>query len=220
MEKNRQKFDLTAWMSRNFVIIVMLLLTIYATIPLLSPVLLKIGATAPGAAIQKVYSHLCHQRVDRSLFVFAEDSLFAFYTVDELRSKGAVPPDPGSRLAVPDYREDEYGYPYWGDERVGYKVAYCIRDTALYTGLILLGWILIVYNRIFKREFTETVPIAVYAILLMPMVLDGIFQTVVELTNWGLVPDAYIDSIEKRIITGVLFGFGFALYIVRNLSEI
>lgn len=217
---NERKIDkISSWMGRNMATVVVIFLTIYAFLPVLSPVLFKIDLHSPAKGIQKIYSYLCHQRVDRSLFLFAEDRLFAFYTVEELKEAGALPKEKKSGLPFEIYREEEFGYPYWGNDKVGYKVAYCIRDNALYTGAVIMGWILIILRKKGRYPLKNNIPLWVYGALMFPMIFDGIFQTIVEVTNWSSIPEWYILNIEKRVVTGVLFGIGFAIYIVYNLND-
>lgn len=206
--------NLANWMEKNMIVLIMAFLTLYSFLPVFSPILFKLDAPKPAIAIQKVYRYLCHQRVDRSVFLFAENKIVAFYTVDELKELGVIPNEPIVKFG---YRDDEYGYPFWGNEQVGYKVAYCIRDTALYTGLVVMGWAIIFYVKVLKKKLSKKLHWIVYALLMLPMVIDGIFQTIAEIAKFSFVPYQYIDSIEKRVITGVLFGAGFAVYIVRSL---
>ena len=56
-------------------------------------------------------------------------------------------------------------------------------------------------------------------VLMVPMVVDGTFQVVSEVLNLEWVPASYYASIWKRIVTGGLFGIGFALLIFPNMKE-
>lgn len=45
---------------------------LYALLPLLAPLFLASGMTAPALAIYRIYSYLCHQLPERSWFIFGE----------------------------------------------------------------------------------------------------------------------------------------------------
>jgi hypothetical protein len=51
------------------------------------------------------------------------------------------------------------------------------------------------------------------------MAIDGVFQTFIEYVELDFVPDAYVDNIAKRIVTGVFFGIGFGLFIIVSLKK-
>ncbi len=190
--------------------IVLFFLCIHAFLPILSPILFNFNSESPVAiGIQEIYAHFCHQRVDRSLFLFGDspDSKY-FYTVEELQNLRYLP------LKDSGYH---FGLPYWGNSEVGYKVAFCIRDVALYSSLVLFGFILVfsmnVYKKIPKFHWL------VIVVLVLPMALDGSFQILNSIFQFPWVPDEYMESILKRIVTGILFGMGIAMLIFTNLKD-
>jgi uncharacterized membrane protein len=197
-----------SFLSKYVTEIVLFALFIYAFLPILSPILFSYNPDSNLAiGIQKFYSHFCHQRVDRSIFLFGgEDSQF-FYSLDELKE----------RNYLPENDERLFGYPYWGNEEIGYKVAFCVRDTALYSAFVLFGALLVLYmNR------TKKIPKfhwSLILLLVLPMAIDGVFQTVASIFEFPWVPEFYMESIVKRIVTGVLFGIGVSMWIFTNLKD-
>lgn len=184
----------------------------------LSPLLFKLGLDGPAELIQSIYRIFCHQRVERSLFLFGEDKIAAFYSLDELRSLGAIPDyNPYIPLSYAQHSRELYQYPYWGNEQVGYKVAFCIRDVGMYLGIIIGGLSYFIYYH--KTKNLKKFKFVYLLILMLPMALDGGFQTLAELFNLNWVSSEYIDNIPKRIITGLLFGLGFSLFVFPLLKE-
>lgn len=259
-----------------------ILLVIYAFLPVLSPILFSLDAYFSARLIQNVYQKFCHQRVERSLFLFGEETVAGksaigrFYTIEELKNAGAIP-EVNPNAPFFSVRETYYGYPYWGNDEVGYKVAFCVRDMALYsamaaTCIVMLLWIRareaavglsknrnqavgLAENRNQAVSLSENrnqavslaknggqndrelrkagvdrkrrermaviprVPVWIYAVLILPMTIDGLFQTYVEIFGVDFISQGYVDNIPKRIVTGALFGIGFGLFAIINLKR-
>ena len=60
------------WLARHWLLAVNLIGGLYAGLPLLGPWLLARGYTAPARVIYFLYGLTCHQRADRSFFVFGQ----------------------------------------------------------------------------------------------------------------------------------------------------
>lgn len=188
--------------------IMVVFLTIYAIMPFFSPLLFSFNPDSVVAKnIQNIYTLFCHQRPQSSLFLFGgEDSQF-FYTLEELKELEIVPQD--SLVSR--------GLGYWGNEEVGYKVAYCIRDVGIYSALSLMGLLLVIYMNL-KKKIVK-VHWSIILLLMLPMALDGIFQFAVMFFDIGWVPEAYLLSMHKKLVTGILFGIGGALLVFPNLKD-
>ncbi len=183
-------------------------LLLYALLPFLSPVLFSFNENSKIAiGIQNIYSNFCHQRPQSSLFLFGGENSKPFYTLDELKELNVVPFD--SNVSS--------GEGYWGDEEIGYKVAYCIRDVGIYSALSLMGLFLVLFmNK--RRKLTKFHAILIL-LFMLPMVFDGFFQVFVMVFNPDWVPDGYLLSMFKKFLTGMLFGIGAAMLIFPNLKE-
>ena len=82
---------------------------------------------------------------------------------------------------------------YIGDETLGYKVAICERDLAIYGSMVVGGLIFAVLR---KRRRIPRLPIGIYLLFLLPIALDGFSQLFgLRTSNWFL-----------RSVTGALFG--------------
>jgi uncharacterized membrane protein len=78
-----------------------------------------------------------------------------------------------------------------GSPELGYKVAFCERDVAIYLAVLLAG---LAYGR--YRAQLPDLSIAGYGLLILPMALDGFTQ----LFGWRE------STVELRTLTGALFG--------------
>lgn len=182
----------------------------YVFVPFIAPVAYKYGYVDIGKAINNLYELLCHQRVERSIFLFSSDSPIRFYSVGELKELKYLPDNPNDSRVWPEY----YGHDFVGDSRVGYKVPLCIRDIALYLALALTLFIISISPTGFVRKLLNAKGIFLFAVLLVvPMVVDGLAQTVIERLVLSDVPMAYVNSISKRVVTGTLFGIGTGLLV-------
>lgn len=86
----------------------------------------------------------------------------------------------------------------------GHQMAFCHRDTAIYTSLFLA---VIVFGLV--RHRVKPLPLPAYLLFIAPMAIDGITQLFgLRTSNWQL-----------RTITGVLFGVGSAWLALPYLEE-
>lgn len=191
-------------------LLVLVLMWLYIGVAFLAPVLMNLGYTDIGNGIYEFYENFCHQRVERSLFLFGESS---FYTIEELNEDGFIPDESTSPNLWPEY----FGHDYNGNEDVGYKVAICIRDIALYGMLAIISTIMLILDMYGVN--IPKIPIWIYLVLILPMVLDGTFQVFAENFLRDSIPLEYINSISKRIVTGALFGSGMAIVLFRPILD-
>ena len=161
---------------------------LYAGLPFLAPALMNAGLTTPARIIYIVYRPLCHQLPERSYFLGGEQHA---YTAEELAA-GGVEIAPLSRDI--------------GNETVGYKVAFCQRDVAIYGSIFLAG---LAYGLIRRRRSEWKMPFRYYLLFLVPMGIDGILQLLgLHESDWIL-----------RTITGAVFGVGSVLLAYPYLDE-
>lgn len=165
------------------------LVFLYVAVPFLAPILMETGHPGPAHLIYLAYRPLCHQIPYRSWFLFGERP---FYSMEELLRRG-VPPE----LLEP--------FGYIGDETLGYKVALCQRDTALYGSIFLAGLAFALSGRRWR-------PLSLRAYLLfgiLPIALDGGIQWVTFAMHllfpaWGI---PVLESTPlRRVVTGALLG--------------
>lgn len=185
------------WLSKHWLAVFNILALLYVGLPILAPVLMRLGAERPAIAIHLIYKPLCHQMPHRSWFLFGPQLA---YTLDELVAYAGIEPlstssETGFLLRT------VIGY---GDESLGYKVAFCQRDIAIY-GAILLAGLLYALG----RRRIRPLPWWGYILGLAPMGLDGGYQLLSSLIPF-LLPDFSISPYEStplmRVITGATFG--------------
>jgi len=197
------------WLSKNLMVIISLVIFIYAGLPFLAPVLMKAKMVAPARVIYAIYSPLCHQLGFRSWFLFGEQPYY---------------PRALAGIAGVKTFEEETGIPstdvlaaraFLGDEKTGYKVALCERDTAIYGAMLLFGIIFMLTGKKIKA-----IPWYVWlSVGLVPIGLDG-FSQLPGLASGlpGWVPLRESTPL-LRVVTGALFGGTTAWYLFPLLEE-
>jgi uncharacterized membrane protein len=161
---------------------------LYVGLPFLAPLFMHAGYTTPANIIYTLYRPLCHQRPDRSYFI---DGPQVVYSPQQLEAAG-VRAGPFSRDI--------------GNQTLGWKVAFCERDVAIYSSIFLTG---LVYGLIRRRLGKWLMPFRVYIIFLIPMGLDGTLQL------FGL----YESTWYLRTITGLIFGVGSVIFAYPYLED-
>jgi uncharacterized membrane protein len=165
------------------------LLALNATFALLlagalaAPISAALGWTAAADALYAVYHFTCHQWAFRSFFLFGPEPI-AGYTQQQLADLGTDP------------------FTYIGSAALGWKMAFCERDLAIYIGLLAVG---LLYAR---RRDLEPANFWLYGLLILPMAIDGFTQ----LFGWRE------STWELRVVTGLLFGLASAWLVLPRLD--
>ena len=169
--------DLVIGMSRHWLAIFNTVWAIYLFTPFLAPIFMQLGWEAPASVIYAIYSVLCHQLPDHSYFLFGPS--FVPQTPELIA--GGMPVT--SSLFIE--------RAFIGNAEIGWKVALCQRDVAIYTGVLLAG-----LSYAFVRRRARPLPLKIFVLLVLPMAIDGGTQLIgLRESNWLL-----------RTITGMLFG--------------
>jgi uncharacterized membrane protein len=205
------------WISRRYLLLLNLFMLFYVGLPFLAPSLMELGATLPAKAIYRIYSPLCHQFGFRSFYLFGEQ---AFYPLAEANVKGVKTFE--EVTGIP-HLDDPYSLTrfaardYIGDETVGYKVALCERDVAIYLAILLFGILFgLTGRRIKPLHWTLWILIG-----LGPIGLDG-FSQLFSQFNWHWLATAlpYRESTPLlRVLTGALFGLATAWFAYPSIEE-
>jgi uncharacterized membrane protein len=170
---------------------------VYVGLPFVAPLLMQAGLTGPARVIYGLYGGLCHQLGYRSWYMFGERlayprAIFQDYT-------GIDPDDPRQLLAARQFI---------GNERTGWKVAYCERDVAIY-GAIFAGGLIFALPGM-RRRVRPLNWLAYGVIGIGPIALDGFSQLFSQypyntLPLFSALP--YRESTPLlRTLTGVIFG--------------
>jgi uncharacterized membrane protein len=202
---------LSFWLSKHYLITVNLLILVYVGLPFLAPVLMRAGWTAPAGAIYKTYSFVCHNLAYRSWFLFGEQAAYprsaagleGFQTFGEATGIG----ESNSTQDVIAART------FTGNETMGYKVAFCERDVAIYVGIFLFGLLFAAT----KRRIPAAHWIVWLIVGLGPIGLDG-FSQLLSQPPFSWWP--YRESTPLlRTMTGFIFGFMTAWYGLPIVEE-
>jgi uncharacterized membrane protein len=191
------------WFSNHYMLVLNLIFFFYIGIPFLAPVFMKLGATTPAKVIYTIYSPLCHQLAFRSWFLFGEQAAYP-------RALAGVP---GlltfeQATSISDY-DVVAARAFTGNEALGYKVAICERDVAIYSSILLFGIIFSLTGRKIK-----SIPWYLWIIIgILPIGVDGVSQLPdllrISLPSWAFLRES---TPLLRTITGFLFGFTTAWY--------
>jgi len=184
--------------------IVISVVMLYTLIPFLAPIFFVTGYNNLGFAINEFYEYFCHQRVERSIFLFGEKKR---YSIIELKEKEYI-------TEVSNQWPEYYGHDYYGNEQIGYKVPICVRDIALYGAFIITSIILLLFKKRIRKTDNRLI-----ALLSLPMTIDVLAIMIIELFDITSVPFDYIDGWVHRIITGILFGIAMSLLVIPVLSS-
>jgi uncharacterized membrane protein len=149
----------------------------YVLLPFLAPVLMNMGWIAPARVIYAVYSIMCHQLPDHSYFLFGPEAAPNELTLEAGGMAAGLGP-----LAQRQFV---------GNELLGFKVAICQRDVAIYGSVLAAGLLFALV-----RSRLPTLSLRWYLLLLIPMALDGGTQ----LFGWRE------STWLLRTLTGALFG--------------
>src|SRR3984893_10448312 len=148
---------------------------------LAAPLLAAVGWTAAADGLYAAYHLTCHQWAFRSFFLFGPQ---AVYSEQQLADLGFDP------------------FRVLGNQTMGWKMAFCERDLAIYVGLLLVG---LLYAR--RRDLRPS-GFLVYGVLILPMAVDGFTQ----LFGWRE------STWELRLATGLLFGLASAWLVLPRLD--
>lgn len=157
---------------------------IFIALALLAPLLLAHGHTRAARALYSAYRLTCHQEAQRSYFLGGPRLVY-------------------SRAELEAHIGTGVSSAFSGNAALGYKLAFCQRDLATYTALLLFG---LFWPRLTRR--LPRLPLRAYVLLLAPLAVDGLTQaTGLRESTWFL-----------RTITGGLFGFATAWLLLPELD--
>ena len=202
---------LSFWLSHHWLLMVNLLFFLYIGLPFLAPVLMKAGATVPANVIYTAYSPLCHQLGFRSFFLFGEQPYYP-------RAAAGIPGAISFNQATGINEDDLFAArAFTGNAQLGYKVAVCERDVAIYLAILLFG---LLYG-LTGRRLKPLHWVLWLAIGVAPIGLDGFSQLFSQLNLSFLASILpYRESTPfLRVLTGSLFGFCTAWFGLPYVEE-
>jgi len=213
VERGRQ-FNTTdrivSWISQHYLALFNSILFLYVFLPFGAPILMKEGQTEAARVIYTLYSPLCHQLAFRSWFLFGEQTA---YPRELAGVPGATTYESimGLNPAV-DERNDAFilgARSFLGNDTLGYKMAICERDVAMYGALLIFGLVFAITGKKLK-----SVPWYWWLLIgVLPIAVDGFSQLpdlIAGLPNFLPLRES---TPFLRTVTGGLFGFFTAWYL-------
>jgi uncharacterized membrane protein len=180
-------------LSKRWLAVFNVLAFLYVGLPFLAPTLMHLGAEGAASLIYTMYRPLCHQLPQRSWFLFGPQLAYRLPELMELAGDAVTGP---------------FSNNFVGNEALGYKVAFCQRDTAIYGAIFLFG---LLFGILRRRWNVRPLPWWAYILLgLVPMGLDGGYQ-LLSYALPVLFPSISLQPFETtplmRVLTGTLFGW-------------
>ncbi len=178
------------WLSRHWVGLFNVAILLYLGGAVLAPVLMHLGLQRLATVLYTIYRPFCHQYPFRSWFLFGDafaHPLREPISILEMNRLGA----------------------FVGNAEVGYKMALCQRDIAIYAMMVVAG---VAYGLLRRSIHIPPLPLWLYFTLgIMPMMLDGGIQWI-SYALWQFFPGLLAQPFETipamRALTGALFGLG------------
>ena len=167
----------------------------------LAPILMQMGHERAAAVVYRFYRLFCHQYPIRSWF---------------LQGGRIVTYEAASTALDADLH---YVRDVIGNATLGYKVAFCQRDVAIYGAILVAG---LLYG-LLRRRWRTPIPWWAYILLgLVPMGLDGGYQLISQLLGQlHLLPwlPVYESTALMRALTGAAFGATTVGFIYPQMNE-
>ena len=202
------------WIAKHFLFVLNVFLILYVGVPFLAPVFKKAGWNGPAEVIYKIYSPLCHQWAFRSFFLFGEQ---AAYPHAAAKVSGLLTFEQVSGITDTNDPTRQAARAFEGNPVVGYKIAFCERDVAIWGAMALFGILFVsVGKRIPKLHWIVWLLVG-----MVPIGLDGFSQL------FSQIPSTFIQSFLPyrestpflRVLTGFLFGFSTAWFMFPLIEE-
>ena len=189
------------WYSKHYLLVINLFLAFYVGLPFLAPVLERSGYSNAADMIYRAYRFSCHQLAFRSFFLFGDQPI---YPREAAGIEGFDTFYEATGINERNLRESQ---DYIGDEHIGYKVALCERDLAIFGAMLLFG---IMYG-LTGRKVKQIRFIWVIILGFIPLGLDGFSQLLTELPNFTLW-DFRESTPFLRMLTGSMLGIMLGWY--------
>jgi uncharacterized membrane protein len=162
----KPKQSVFEWMTEHWLETFLIVYGIWVWLPFLAPVFMKLGWTTAGSAIYFIYSFFCHQLPERSFFFFGEKTM---YSLSEIQ---AVWQDTTNPMVL---------RKFIGSEIMGWKIAWSDRMISFYMSVWLFG---LAWSPL--RRNVKPLSWWAFALLLLPIIIDGSTHAVSDLAGIGL----------------------------------
>jgi len=190
---------------RHWLAVITVFLFAYSLLPFVAPLLKKAGLDTPAQIIYLPYKFLCHTYGFRSFFLFGDQFSYP---------RGTAPGqfDNASGIDTATFNGLLASRDFQGNAEMGYKVALCERDVAIYLTMALCGVLFAL-----TRRRISTLPWWLFIVIgLVPIGIDG-FSQLLSQPPFTVFP--YREStMALRLLTGALFGLS-AVWLVFPILQ-
>lgn len=197
------------WWSQHYLSFIVGFLFLYVGLPFVAPILMKLNQVPAAKVIYSIYGPLCHQLAFRSYFLFGAQ---AFYPRVLAGLSLPITWDSITGSSTIDFFAAKA---FIGDTFLGFKVAICERDIAMYGSFAIFG---LIYG--VNRKRINSLSLWIWLIAgVIPIALDGTSQ----FSGLGLNILKWLPPREStpllRTLTGILFGFLSGWYVLPMLEQ-
>ncbi len=215
---------LAYWLGEHWLGLFIVFYGAYVLTPFLAPILMEAGATRPADGIYALYSLVCHQLPERSIFFFGPQPMYSLQQIKAVWSQDGFF---GLRQFI-------------GNAQMGYKMAWSDRMISFY-GSIWVGGLIFA---LFRKHLKQLNPVVWFLTAIVPVGLDGVthmindflagttgtgfrdtnswlqFLTGNIFPSWFYAGDALGSfNSDMRWITGILFGLMTVWFIFPMIEE-
>lgn len=196
MRRMKVMYRLTEGFQRHWLAVLVGILFLYSLLPFLAPLLKSAGLNSLAQIIYQPYKLMCHTYGFRSFFLFGEQFVYSRSQFEQLSGI-----DTSGFAGLIQSRE------FQGNAEMGFKVALCQRDVAIYFTMAVGG---VVYA--LTRRRAKPLPFLLLLLIgVVPIGLDG-FSQLLSQPPFNLITYRESDWV-LRTLTGALFGFSLAWFI-------
>jgi uncharacterized membrane protein len=196
------------YLSKHYLAFANVFLAFYVGMSFVAPVLMNAGYPQLAKPIYSFYGAVCHKLAYRSWFLFGEQPV---YPREAANVEGYITYGEATGLSEENLFEARG---FNGNEVMGYKIAFCQRDVAIW-GMM---WVFGLLYAITRRKI-PALPWYLWILIgMIPIGLDGFSQLFSQTGLSSFIP--YRESTPfLRTLTGALFGFTTAWFGFPVLEE-
>ena len=190
---------------RGYALLFAFVFIFYIGMAALPALLMASGHDSEGKLIYRGFHFLCHQYPWRSWYLKGEQP---YYPLISLEGSGIKSIEEASGMTLAEIHPRTF----YGNPQMGYKMAVCQRDAAIYGTMALFSLCFFLSrNRIRRVDWKLWLIAGV-----LPMGVDGIWQLVSQLS-----PELPFRESTPflRTLTGALFGFFTCWYLLPTLER-
>lgn len=196
MRRMKAMYRLTDSFQRHWLAVLVGILFAYSLVPFLAPALKYAGLDSLAQVIYQPYKLMCHTYGFRSFFLFGDQFVYSRPQFEQM-----------SGIDTSGFAGLIQSRNFQGNAEMGFKVALCQRDVAIYIAMAIGG---VIYA--LTRRRAKPIPFLLLLLIgVVPIGLDG-FSQLLSQPPFNLITYRESDWL-LRTLTGALFGFSLAWFV-------